>query len=310
MAPLAGEAVPSPVEKGPVEQGPVDRAALARSRAAAQGRIRWELLNQLVRTSLKVKYQGSVLGFTWSLANPLLQMGIYYVIFTKVFDNHVPGYAIYLMAGLLPWSAFNAGVTGASQSVTGSAGLVKKVAFPRLVLPLSSVGFALVQLALQFALLLFIVAVSGHDFLGWNLLLLVPALALLVVLSCALGILVSALNVRFRDTSHFVEIAMMVWFWANPILYAAGQVKTKLDEHGVFWAYFLNPMATVVSTCQRAIYKEPYYTFDGQQHELLIGPGYGLYLRNLGIGFAIAGVLLYVALRVFDRLQADFAEDL
>jgi ABC-2 type transport system permease protein len=287
-----------------------DRAALARSRAAAQGRIRWELLSLLVRKDLKVKYQGSAIGFAWSLANPLIQMAIYYVIFSKVLDNHIPGYAIYLMAGLLPFTAFSQGVVGASGSILGSAGLVKKVAFPRLVLPLSAVGFALVQFALQLALLLVIVAVSGHDFFGWNVLLLVPALALLVVFTTALAILVSAINVRYRDTSHFVEIAMLVWFWANPILYAAGQVKGKLDEHGLFWLYFLNPMATVVSTAQRAIYKEPYYTYGGKRNFLLADAGYVFYLRNLAIGFAISGVLLLIARAVFNRLQADFAEDL
>lgn len=291
---------------------PGDRAALARARAAAQGRIRWELLSQLIRKDLKVKYQGSAIGFAWSLANPLIQMAIYYVIFTLVLDNHIPGYAIYLMAGLLPFSAFSQGVVGSSGSVVGSAGLVKKVRFPRLVLPLSAVGFALVQFALQFVLLIVIVALSGHDFFGWNLLLLVPSLALLVVFTTALGILVSAVNVRWRDTSHFVEIAMLVWFWANPILYAAGLVKTKLDAHGVFWLYFLNPMATVVSTVQRAIYKEPYYTVPGEHHHrmLLVDTGYSLYLRNLAMGFAISGVLLGVALAVFHRLQADFAEEL
>jgi ABC-2 type transport system permease protein len=292
--------------------GAGDRAALARSRAAAQSRIRWELLSQLVRKDLKVKYQGSAIGFAWSLANPLIQMAIYYVIFTKVLDNHIPGYAIYLMAGLLPFSAFSQGVSGASGSVVGSAGLVKKVAFPRLVLPLSAVGFALVQFVLQFVLLLVIVAVSGHDFLGLNLLLIIPALALLVLFTTALGIFVSALNVRWRDTSHFVEIAMLVWFWANPILYAAGLVRDKLDAHGLFWLYFLNPIATVVSTIQRAVYKEPYYTVPGETHHrlLLVDPGYALYFRNLAIGFVISGVLLWLALTVFNRLQADFAEDL
>ena len=120
----------------------VDRGELARRRATAQGRIRWELLTQLVRTDLKVKYQGSVLGFAWSLANPLLLMAIYYIIFTKLFKNGIEGYPIYLMAGLLPFTAFSQAVSSASGSVTASAGLVKKVSFPRLVLPLSSVGFS------------------------------------------------------------------------------------------------------------------------------------------------------------------------
>jgi ABC-2 type transport system permease protein len=291
---------------------PGDRAALARSRAAAQGRIRWELLSQLVRKDLKVKYQGSAIGFAWSLANPLIQMAIYYVIFTKVFDNHIPDYAVYLMAGLLPFTCFSSGVTGASGSVAGAAGLVKKVTFPRLVLPLSAVGFAVVQFVLQLGLLLFIVLVTTPGKFGPQTLLIVPAFALLVTFTTALGVLVSALNVRWRDTSHFVEIAMQVWFWANPILYAAGLIKGKLEEHGVFWVYFLNPMATVVSTFQRAIYETPYYfnPVKGKRELVLADPGYLFYFRNLAIGFAISAVLLLLARGVFNRLQADFAEDL
>jgi len=286
-----------------------DRAELARRRAAAQGRIRWELLNQLIRTDLKVKYQGSVLGFAWSLANPLLLMTIYYVIFTKVLNNGIPGFAIYLMAGLLPFTAFSMAVTSASGSVTASAGLVKKVRFPRVVLPLSSVGFALVQFLLQLAVLLLVVLILDPGRIGPELLFVLPALALLVLFSTALGILVSALNVRYRDTSHFVEVAMLVWFWGNPILYSAGLVRDKLGD--AYWAYFLNPMATVVTTFQRAIYNEPYYTdLNGDRALSLADAGYAFYFRNLAIGFVIAGLLLLLARRVFNRLQADFAEEL
>jgi ABC-2 type transport system permease protein len=299
------------VSAPPAEQ---DRAALARARAAAQGRIRWELLSQLVRKDLKVKYQGSALGFVWSLANPLILLGIYYVIFAVVFDNGVPDFHVYLMAGLLAFSAFSSAVAGASGSVVGNAGLVKKVRFPLLVLPLSGVGFAMVQLALQMPVLLVIALVSGINFFTPAFLLLLPALALLVVFATALGVLTAALNVRYRDTSHFVEISMLVWFWLNPILYPAGLVKEALARNGVgdlFWLYFLNPVATVVSTFQRAIYQTPTYVDnEGRTRELLVYEGYLPYVRNLLIGFAIAGLLLLLARRTFNRLQADFAEDL
>ena len=137
----------------------------------------------------------------------------------------------------------------------------------------------------------------------------VPALALLVVFATALDILVAALNVRYRDTSHFVEIAMLIWFWLNPILYPAGFVKARMGD--LFWLYFLNPMATVVSTFQRAVYQDSAYVDpNGKPQEALVDPGYLFYVRNLAIGFLIAGVLMLVARRTFNRLQADFAEDL
>ena len=294
-----------------------DRAALARSRADAQGRIRWELLSQLVRKDLKVKYQGSALGFVWSLANPLFMLGIYYVVFTYVFQNGIPDYHVYLMAGLLAFTAFSQGVSAASTSVVGNAGLVKKVRFPLAVLPLSGVGFALVQLGLQLPVLFVIALISGVNPFGAPFLLAVPALALLLVFTTALGTLASALNVRYRDTSHFVEIAMLVWFWLNPILYAAGYVKVALTERlGLAdWTYdlyfLLNPMATVVSTFQRAIYHDSYYVDpNGRTQELLADPGYLFYVRNLAVGFLIAGLLLLLARRTFRKYQADFAEDL
>ena len=294
--------------------GSEDRAALARSRAAAQGRLRWELLSQLVRKDLKVKYQGSELGFVWSLANPLFQLGIYYVIFTKVFRNPAPDFHVYLMAGLLAFGAFNQAVAGASTSVVGNADLVKKVRFPLLVLPLSGVGFAMVQLALQLPVLFAIALVSGVNPFGPPLLLLVPALALLVLFATALGVLVAGLNVRYRDTSHFVELSMLVWFWLNPILYPAAFVERAFERAGLadfFWVYFLNPMATVVSTFQRAVYQTPTYVDgDGLPAAILVDPGYLYYARNLAIGFVLAGLLLVYARRTFARLQADFAEDL
>ena len=286
-----------------------DRAARARARAAAQGRIRWELLSELVRKDLKVKYQGSAVGFAWSLANPLAMLGIYWLVFTKIIPNGIPDFHVYLMAGLLVWSAFSSGVANASTSVVGNAGLVRKVRFPLLVLPLSGVGFALVQLALQLPVLLVIALISGVNVLGTPFLLAVPALLLLVTFTTALGTLTAALNVRYRDTSHFVEISMLIWFWLNPILYPAGFVKERMGE--LFWLYFVNPMATVVSTFQRAIYQDSAYLDpSGQPQQALVDDGYLFYGRNLAIGFALSLALLWLARRTFARLQADFAEDL
>ena len=279
-----------------------------RSRGLAQGTVRWELLSELVRKDLKVKYQGSVLGFAWSLANPLLLMAVYYLVFGVVLNNGVPAFPVFLMCGLLPWTAFNAAVTSASGSVLGNAGLVKKVRFPLEVLPLSAVGYAIVHFALQLGVLLVVSAVFHHH-LSWAFFLIVPALLLLLTMSVALSFLTSALNVRYRDTSHAVEIALLVWFWLNPILYTSQLVKAH--AHGWFWAYFLNPMATVVTTFQRAIYVRDTYTDrTGAVRHTLADPGYAFYFRNLAIGFAIAGALLWFSRRVFVRLQADFAEEL
>lgn len=281
----------------------------AQQRADAQRRVRWELLAELVRKDLKVKYQGSALGFVWSLANPLLLMGIYYFVFAVVLSNGIPGFAIFIVAGLLPWTAFSAAVATGATCVVANAGLVKKVHFPLQVLPLSAVGYAMVHFALQLGAVLAITAVFRHVF-SPAFLLIVPATLLLVLFATALSYLVSALNVRYRDTAHVVEIAMLVWFWLNPVLYQAELVRVQLQ--GWFWLYFLNPMATVVTTFQRAIFVRDRY-IDKNTHlpgHALADAGYAFYFRNLAIGFAISIVMMVLARRLFRRMQVDFAEEL
>lgn len=281
----------------------------AASRADAQRRVRWELLSELVRKDLKVKYQGSVLGFVWSLANPLLLMAIYYFVFAVVLRSGVPGFAIFIVAGLLPWTAFAGAVTAGASSVVANAGLVKKVRFPLQVLPLSAVGYAMVHFALQLGAVLALTT-GFRPRLSPAFLLIVPAIVLMVLFATALSYLVAALNVRYRDTAHIVEIVLLVWFWLNPVVYPAVLVREHL--HSWFWLYFLNPMATVVTTFQRAIFVDDRYidTNTGQPGHALADGGYAFYARNLTLGIAVSLVLLLLARRLFTRMQSDFAEDL
>ncbi|MCW2600300.1 MAG: type transporter [Frankiales bacterium] len=282
---------------------------VARQRADAQRRVRWELLAELVRKDLKVKYQGSVLGFAWSLANPLLLMAIYYLVFAVVLRNGIPGFAIFIVAGLLPWTAFSGAVMTGTTSVVANSGLVKKVRFPLQVLPLSAVGYAMMHFALQLGAVLVITAAFRHVY-SPAFLLILPAIALMVLFATSLSYIAAALNVRYRDTAHVVEIALLVWFWLNPVLYPASLVQQRL--HGWYWAYFLNPMATVVTSFQRAIFVKDAYTnkITHLPGHALADPGYVFYLRNLAMGFAISIVLMVLARRLFRRMQVDFAEEL
>src|SRR5215208_6319898 len=120
----------------------------ADARAAAQSRVRLELLTELVRKDLKVKYKNSALGFIWSLANPLLYLAVFTLVFGVFLKNNVPWFAVLFMSGFLIWSFFNSATLDATGTVVGNANLVRKVRFPRVVLPLASVGFAGVHLAL------------------------------------------------------------------------------------------------------------------------------------------------------------------
>ncbi len=277
-------------------------------RTRAQTRVRYELLRNLVRKDLKVKYKNSTLGFAWSLANPLLLLAVYYVVFQVILPGRIPAFAIYLMSGLLIWNAFSSGVLGAAGSVVYNANLVKKVRFPLPVLPLSAVGFAAVHFVLQLAVLVVVVLALGHPFFGWQLLLAVPAVGVGLVLTVGLALLVAALNVRYRDTQHLLEVLFLAWFWLNPIVYDVGLVRDKL--HGWTGLYWLNPMADVIATMQRAVYKTPYTTVNGKQQLILADPGYVWYLEHLGIALAIGIVLLVLGRSVFRRMSSDFAEEL
>jgi len=288
-------------------QGGRDGEALVR-RTHAQTRVRYELLRNLVRKDLKVKYKGSTLGFAWSLANPLLLLAVYYVVFQVILPGRIPSFAIYLMSGLLIWNAFSSAVMGASGSVVGNANLVKKVRFPLPVLPLSAVGFAAVHFVLQLGVLIIVVLVLGHPFWGPQLLLAFPALAVALLFTVGLSMLVAALNVRFRDTQHLLEVGLLAWFWLNPIVYDVGLVRSKLGSWS--FVYWLNPMADIVATMQRAIYKTPYAIVDGKPQLILASPGYVWYLLHLCIPLGMGIVLLWWGRRVFAKRSADFAEEL
>ena len=273
----------------------------AEVRAAAQSRLRWELLANLVRKDLKVKYKNSTLGFVWTLANPVLYLAVFTLVFGLFLPNNVPNFAVYFMAGLLVWNFFNTATLTATGSVVGNANLVKKVPFPRIVLPLSSVGFAGVHFALQLGVFAVFLVLLHRQTFGPQLALAVPALGVLLVFTTALSLIVASLNVVYRDVQHLWELALIAWFWLNPIVYAMSTVRDRLSEHGLFWAYMLNPMAAVITSMQRAIYRDP---------GPLAADGYAFYLRWLGVAGLVSLGLLALGVWLFRRFEDTFAEEL
>jgi ABC-2 type transport system permease protein len=279
----------------------------ADARAAAQSRVRLELLTELVRKDLKVKYKNSALGFIWSLANPLLYLAVFTLVFTQLLKNGIDDFPVLFMSGFLVWNFFNLATLSGTGSVVGNANLVRKVRFPRVVLPLSSVGFAGVHFVLQLGVLLALLAVFYRDAFGSQLVLLVPALAVVTVFATAMALLASALNVRFRDVEHLLEVILLAWFWLTPIVYPVTYIRDELaGSPWLFRLYMANPMAGVVAAMQRAIYVHP--VAGGRQ--ILPAGGYGFYLQWLAVAAAVSLVLLAIGRWTFRRLQDDFAEEL
>jgi ABC-type polysaccharide/polyol phosphate export permease len=264
-----------------------------------------EILVNLSRKELKVKYKSSVLGVAWSMLRPTLYLVVFYLVFQLVLRSSIPDFEIYLVSGLLAWTLFSTGFPGATTSITDNAALVTKVAFPREVLPLASIGAQLVNFFFQLLVLVAALVIFGRPFLGMNLILLPAALVVLLLFTTALGFATSAFNVKYRDTGHLVELAMLAWFWATPIVYPARLVLRNLGDVAAT-VYLANPMANIVLAFQRALYGPT----SSEALARLPAPGLSWYAERLiWVGLASL-VLLYLAWWVFHRLAGDFSEEL
>lgn len=263
-----------------------------------------EVLANLIRRELKVKYTASALGAVWSLLNPVVFLAVFSFV-VAVLGTQVPDFPVFLLSGLLAWNFFSTSVQTGTRSVVDNASLVKKVAFPREILPLSAIGVALVDLALQTAVLALFIVASGHG-IGVAALPLYPlALLALVAFTSAVTLWASAANVRFRDVQHLVGLGLVVWFWATPIVYPAALVREHLSP--ALWnLYLANPMTAILSGFQRALYGEP----SPGGAAVLPDVSVGWVAAVVGVAAAAALVALYAAWRLFFRLSGDFAEEL
>ena len=201
-----------------------------------------ELLYFLTWRDIKVRYKQTVLGAAWAIIQPLVTMVIFSIVFGRLARLPSDGlpYPIFTYAALLPWTFFAGAVTRAGSSVVGSAGLISKVYFPRLVVPLSAVVSGVVDFAIAFVILLGMMAYYGAK---PTLAVLALPLFLLLALATALGVALwlSALNVRYRDVGYVIPFLVQIWLFASPVAYSSSLVPERWRP-----LYGLNPMAGVV----------------------------------------------------------------
>jgi ABC-2 type transport system permease protein len=262
-----------------------------------------ELLRNLVRKELKVKYKNSVLGFVWTLLNPALYLVVFTLVFQVLLPNGIDDFAIFFLSGLLAWNLFSTALGGATGSIVGNAALVQKVWFPREILPLAAIGASLMHFAFQASVLLAALVIFGRA-PDWELLPLIPvAMVVLLLVAAAIGVFLSAANVYLRDVQHLLELALVAWFWMSAIVYPFKTISDELAEHDLpsFLAFF-NPMITVIITFQKAIYNPT--------DDAVPTLGAGWYLRNLALTGGAAFLLLLLALYVFGRLEDNFSEEI
>ena len=268
-----------------------------------------QTLGDLVRKELKIRYKSSILGMAWSMLNPLLYMAVFSLVFGIILPNPIPHFPVYILSGLLAWNLFSTSLNVGARSVVDNQNLVTKVYFPREILPLSSVGTAIVDGGLQTLVLLLFMLFFRSYHPGINWLLLPPAIAVLLTFTAALGMFISALNVRYRDTQYLLTIVLLIWFWVTPIVYPSA----KLVNRHVFGlpvekVFMLNPIADVVFAFQRVFYGvvQP----PGQPQPILLPVSVGELAALLAAALVGSLVLLYVAWRTYFLMSGDFAEEL
>lgn len=204
-----------------------------------------------VKREFQLKYRNSLLGSAWTILNPLAMIVVYTLVFAQVMQARLPGvdstfaYSIYLCAGLLTWGLFSE-IVGRGQTIfLEHANLIKKLAFPRMTLPVIVVLSAGLNFAIIFALFLLFLQFTGN-LPGWALLGMLPVLLVQVALSVGLGIIVGVLNVFFRDVGQFFGIFLQFWFWLTPIVYPPSVLPENMRALLLGW----NPMAPIIAAYQ------------------------------------------------------------
>jgi lipopolysaccharide transport system permease protein len=252
-----------------------------------------ELLYFLIWRDVKVRYKQTVLGAAWAIVQPLMSTVVFTVFFGRLAGVGSDGlpYPLFAYAGLLPWTFFAQGLSQSSASLVGSSNLINKVYFPRLVIPISAVLGGVVDFAVAFIVMVGMMAYyrvwPGVAALTLPLLLLLAAGT-----SLAMGLWLSALNVKYRDVRYIVPFFVQIWLYATPVIYPASKVTPKLAEVGLpGWLYGLNPMVGVVEGFRFALFGRGSYSTS-------------LLLTSVGVTV----VLLVTGAFYFRRVERTFAD--
>ncbi|HJW83401.1 MAG TPA: ABC transporter permease [Anaerolineae bacterium] len=259
-----------------------------------------ELIRNLVMRDLKVRYKNSVLGVAWSWLNPLLMMLVLTVVFTVMAgQNNQPAYHVFVLIGILAWNFFSASVVGATGSIVNNAHLIKKVYFPRAVLPVSIVLSSLLNFVIALPVFFALAWLSGVPLSGRvELIAWLPVVLLVqLVFTVGIGLILSTVNVFYRDTQIIMEVVMLAWFFVTPIFYTIETVPETAHLLGATLdlrrlLFILNPMASIISSYRDVLYWGRF-----------IGPDFFLRTAVTAVGVLVIGYA------VFDRYARRFAEE-
>lgn len=245
-----------------------------------------ELIYVLFKRDVKVRYKQTVLGAMWAILQPLLTMAIFVLIFGHLAKMPSDGYPypIFFYSAMLPWTFFANAVSSSANSLVNQSNLISKVYFPRLAIPLASIGSGLVDFFIAGSILLLLML---HYGLGWGLHLLVAPFLLLAVVFTALGVgtLLSALTVAYRDFRYVVPFLLQLWMFATPVVYPSSLVPERWH-----WLLFLNPMSGIIDAFRSV--------FLGRSFDL----------GSIAISFAVALLLFVCGIAYFEKVERRFAD--
>lgn len=247
-----------------------------------------DMINSFVRRDLRGKYKGSVLGFLWTFINPLCQMIVYTIVFSVIVRNDLEQFYVYMITGMVPWLFFDMALRQGTCCVRYQGELVKKIYFPREVLPIACVTSNFINMLFCFLIVFIVLLISGVgvrlQVLVW--LPLVMGIEYLLVLGFTL--LVSAGTVYLKDLEHIVSVLLMAWIYLTPILYPVSMIPDT-----ILWIFRMNPMTAVIEAYHAVLYWKKSPDASGLFYAFLFGV-----------------VLLAVSEAVFVKLSDHFAEEL
>lgn len=246
------------------------------------------MIASLIQRDLRGRYKGSALGFAWTFLNPLLQLVVYTVVFSTIMRAGIEDYYLFLFVALIPWIFFSASLTGGASCIWSQKELVKKIYFPREVLPIAHVTCQLVNMLLSFIVVFAALLVSGKGINISVLWYLIPVILVEYLLALGIAFVSSSLTVYFRDLEHILVIVAMAWQFLSPVMYSIDMVPEKLRA-----IFMMNPMSSVIIAYRDILY----YKQAPHLNTLLLA-------ALLGIGLLLVGWFL------FGKLEKHFAEEL
>lgn len=246
-----------------------------------------ELIKTSVKKDIGGKYKHSFLGVLWSFINPLLQIAVYAIIFPLIMRNNIPNYTVFMVCGLIPWNYFSVVINRASFTMIENGNIIKKVFFPREILPLSLVVSETINFIISTLIIIGFTIAYGMGFTPYILLYPVVLLIQFVIL-LGISLIVSSITVYFRDLQHFLGVILQLLFYATPIVYSIETIP-----EGFRWILQINPMTYIIEGFRDIFYNQTMPN-----------------LKMLGIIFVIGIITCIVGYSIFNKLQKKFAEEL